>query len=98
MIIFFIICSDLIYQSITHENLFGFKAVPQGNIYRLGGFMDDELKISNLIYHFGTLVFAYNFYKKTFLLKIFKKLIFFKSTIPKGYHYHFLKHPLHALR
>ena len=70
MIIFIIICLDLIYQFITRENLLGFKAVLQGNIYRLGGFMDDELKISNLIYHFGTLVFAYNFSKKNFLFKI----------------------------
>ena len=70
MIIFIIICLDLIYQFVTRENLLGFKAVLQGNVYRLGGFMDDELKISNLVYHLGTLVFAYNFSKKSFLLKI----------------------------
>ena len=70
MIIFFIICLDLMYQSITHQNIFGFKAVLQGNVYRLGGFMDDELKISNLIYHFGTLIFAYNLFKKKPLSKI----------------------------
>ena len=27
------------------------------NIYRLGGFMNDELKISYLIYNFGALTF-----------------------------------------
>ena len=70
MIIFFIICLDLIYQSIVYENLLGFKAVLQGSVYRLGGFMDDELKISNLIYHLGTIIFTYNFYKKSFLFKI----------------------------
>ena len=83
MIIFIIICLDLIYQFITRENLLGFKAILQGNIYRLGGFMDDELKISNLIYHFGTLVFAYNFSKKNFQLKInsLTNYIFFSLLI-----------------
>lgn len=83
MIIFIIICLDLIYQFITRENLLGFKAILQGSIYRLGGFMDDELKISNLIYHFGTLVFAYNFSKKNFQLKInsLTNYIFFSLLI-----------------
>lgn len=83
MIILIITCLDLIYQFITRENLLGFKAILQGNIYRLGGFMDDELKISNLIYHFGTLVFAYNFSKKNFQLKInsLTNYIFFSLLI-----------------
>ena len=62
-IIFLIICLDLFIQYVTHVNLIGFKAVQQGPIYRLGGFMDDELKISNLIYHFGVLTFSFFFNK-----------------------------------
>ena len=52
-VIILIICIDLIFQFFTQANSFGYKAIPQGAIYRLGGFMGDELKISNLVFHFG---------------------------------------------
>lgn len=61
---FFIIlitCIDLFFQYFNHVNLIGNEAIQQGAIYRLGGFMGDELKISNLLFHFGTLVFVYFF-------------------------------------
>lgn len=60
-IIIIIVCIDLVFQFFNQVNLVGYKAIPQGAIYRLGGFMDDELKISNLVYHFGTLVFSFFF-------------------------------------
>lgn len=64
MYILTIVCIDLIFQFFTLKNFFGYQAILHGNIYRLGGFMDDELKISNLIFHFGSLVFAYFFSKQ----------------------------------
>ena len=62
--IFIIIGIDLFIQFFTHSNILGFKAIQQGAVYRLGGFMDDELKISNLLYHFGALIFSFYFCKK----------------------------------
>lgn len=56
-----IVCLDLFFQYFNHVNLIGNEAILQGAIYRLGGFMGDELKISNLLFHFGILVFAYFF-------------------------------------
>lgn len=66
-IIIFIICIDLFFQYHMHFNLIGNKVIQHGPIFRLGGFMGDELKISNLINHFGLLVFSYFFYSKKFL-------------------------------
>ena len=52
IIIFFIISIDLFIQFLTLKNILGYEAVKYDiNIYRLGGFMDDELKISYLIYY-----------------------------------------------
>ena len=66
LIIIIIVCLDLFFQFFTSSNFFGYDAINHGNIKRLGGFMDDELKISNLIFHIGTLVFSY-FFSKTYL-------------------------------
>ena len=66
LIIIIIVCADLFFQFFTLSNFFGYEAILQGNIYRLGGFMDDELKISNLIFHIGALVFSY-FFSKDYL-------------------------------
>ncbi len=66
LIIINIICVDLFFQFFTSSNFFGYDAILQGKIYRLGGFMDDELKISNLIFNIGALVFSY-FFSKDFL-------------------------------
>ena len=57
LIIIIIVCLDLFFQFFTSSNFFGYDAINHGNIKRLGGFMDDELKISNLIFHIGILVF-----------------------------------------
>tara|TARA_Y100000591_G_scaffold310217_1_gene312289 strand:- start:101 stop:1378 length:1278 start_codon:yes stop_codon:yes gene_type:complete len=65
LIIIIIVCLDLFFQFFTSSNLFGYDAIFHGYIKRLGGFMDDELKISNLIFHIGTLVFSY-FFSKTY--------------------------------
>jgi O-antigen ligase len=64
LIIINIICVDLFFQFFTFNNILGYEAILQGKIYRLGGFMDDELKISNLIFNLGTLVFSYFFSKE----------------------------------
>lgn len=81
-----IICIDLFIQYFYKVNITGYPAILQGNIYRLGGFMGDELKISNLVFHFGTLVFTYFFTeslskenKSTFIHILF--FIFLIATI-----------------
>ena len=76
--IFFFVSADLFLQFFTHKNILGYAAIQQGSIYRLGGIMDNELKISNLIYHFGALIFSYHFsrqLKKNNTINI-KSLIF----------------------
>tara|TARA_Y100000768_G_C23981953_1_gene686384 strand:- start:1613 stop:2893 length:1281 start_codon:yes stop_codon:yes gene_type:complete len=64
LIIVSIACVDLIFQFYNHKNLIGYEAVIQGSMYRLGGFMDDELKISNLLFQFGTLSFSFFIFKE----------------------------------
>ena len=61
LILIIIVCADLFFQFFTLRNFFGYEAILQGKIHRLGGFMDDELKISNLIFHIGAIVFSYFF-------------------------------------
>ncbi len=63
-VIILIICVDLFIQYFNKINITGNPAILQGNLYRLGGFMGDELKISNLLFHFGAIVFSYFFSKK----------------------------------
>ena len=72
--IFFFVSADLFLQFFTHKNILGYAAIQQGSIYRLGGIMDNELKISNLIYHFGALIFSYHFSRqlKKIILLILK--------------------------
>ncbi|WP_435149226.1 oligosaccharide repeat unit polymerase [Candidatus Pelagibacter bacterium nBUS_32] len=78
LIIIIIICIDLFFQFFTQNNLFGYEAIRQGEFYRLGGFMDDELKIANLIFHIGALVFSFFFSKNYFEKKIISlKSLFF---------------------
>ena len=63
--IIIIICGDLFLQYYTKQNILGFEAVKYNDlIYRLGGFMDDELKISGIIYYFGLLVFSYTYFNE----------------------------------
>ena len=87
-IIISILCIDLVFQFFNQVNLIGNKAIQQGSIYRLGGFMGDELKISNLIFNFGILTFSYllttnyiNNNKKNLTTIIFFSLILFSIFI-----------------
>ena len=73
LIIFF----DLIFQYFNGVNLLGFESIQQGNINRLGGFMNSELKISNLIFHFSTIVFSYFYSKNYYYSKKFTHLSLF---------------------
>ena len=86
LIILLIICLDLFYQYFNGENILGYKSIQQGDFNRLGGFLDDELKISNLIIYFFVPVFSFfhffvvkNSFKNNFFLFLFFLLIY--STI-----------------
>lgn len=64
-IITLIICIDLQVQNILGKNIFGFESIKQGNLVRLGGFLNDELKISYLINSFFVISLgSYFFYNK----------------------------------
>ncbi len=64
-IITFLICIDLQIQNILGKNIFGYESIQQGNLVRLGGFLDDELKISYLINNFFVISLgSYFFYNK----------------------------------
>ncbi len=81
LIIFFLIGFDLFIQYFTNTNILGFEAIEQGSIYRLGGFMNDELKISNLLYHFGALIFSFYFSKNKSNLISFLFIVFITISI-----------------
>lgn len=60
-----ITCLDLQLQNITGKNILGYDPVAEGSIIRLGGFLNDELKISNFINSFFVISLgAIFFYKK----------------------------------
>ena len=64
-IITLIICIDLQIQNISGKNIFGYESIKQGNLIRLGGFLNDELKISYLINNFFVISLgSYFFYNK----------------------------------
>ena len=64
-IITLIICLDLQIQNILGKNIFGYESIKQGNLIRLGGFLNDELKISYLINNFFVISLgSYFFYNK----------------------------------
>ena len=64
-IITLIICLDLQVQNILGKNIFGFESIKQGDVVRLGGFLNDELKISYLINSFFVISLgSYFFYNK----------------------------------
>ena len=64
-IITLIICIDLQIQNILGKNIFGYESIKQGNLIRLGGFLNDELKISYLINIFFVISLgSYFFYNK----------------------------------
>jgi len=67
-IITLLICFDLQLQNILGKNILGYESIKQGNLIRLGGFLNDELKISYLINNFFVISLgSYFFYnsKKT---------------------------------
>ena len=64
LILIIIICCDLLVQFYFGKNIFGYQSIQIENINRLGGFLNDELKIANFIFHFGFLVFAHNYAKE----------------------------------
>ena len=47
--IVFLICLDLLLQNSTGKNILGYEHVPQGEINRLGGLLNDELKIAYIL-------------------------------------------------
>lgn len=64
-IITLIICLDLQIQNVLGKNIFGYESIKQGNLIRLGGFLNDELKISYLINSFFVISLgSYFFYNK----------------------------------
>ena len=74
-IIIFLVCIDLQIQNVLGKNILGYESVQQGNFTRLGGFLNDELKIANLINNFFVISLgSYFFYNKnnnnTFLILI----------------------------
>lgn len=78
-----VISFDIFFQYKFGKNIFGYNSIYEGNFYRLGGFLNDELKIANLIIYFFVPVFAY-FHsiidyqnkKKIFLLLLFFFIIY----------------------
>ena len=65
LILVVIICGDLFLQYYTQQNILGFDSIKYDEtIFRLGGFMNDELKISGIIYSFGLLVFSYTYFNE----------------------------------
>jgi len=63
--IVFITCLDLQLQKFTGKNILGYDHIAEGSIIRLGGFLNDELKISNFINSFFVISLgAIIFYEK----------------------------------
>ena len=74
-IIIFLVCLDLQIQNILGKNIFGYESIKQGNLSRLGGLLDDELKIGYLINSFfivslGSYFFYHKKSDKSFLLLV----------------------------
>jgi hypothetical protein len=88
--ILIVICIDLQLQNITGKNILGYQAILQGKFYRLGGFLDDELKIAHLINCFfvmclGFIIFYYNKnIIKTLIISIFLTFLVIHSVYITG--------------
>ena len=64
-VIVLITCLDLQLQSITGQNILGYKYIYEGSTVRLGGFLNDELKIAYFINSFFVISLgALSFYEK----------------------------------
>ena len=61
LLIFLIICIDLIYEFYFGKNLLGFTSYMPG---RLAGFFNDELKIGHFYYGFNLIILSYVFNSK----------------------------------
>ena len=65
LLLVIIICGDLFLQYYTKQNILGYESIKYDeHVFRLGGFMNDELKISGIIFNFGLLVFSYIYFNK----------------------------------
>ena len=65
-VVVFFTCLDIQLQSFTGQNIFGYEYIREGGIKRLGGFMNDELKIAYLINNFFVISLgALAYYKKS---------------------------------
>lgn len=82
LIISVMISLDIFFQYIFGKNILGYPSILQGDFHRLGGFLNDELKIANLIIHIFVPVLAYfhkfhsNKFKHQMLLFGYVLLIF----------------------
>jgi O-antigen ligase len=79
-VIIIIIILDLFFQFNFGKNFLGYPSIPQDYIYRLGGFLNDELKIANLIIYFFVPIFTY-FHQNFFDSSKKKILIFTLITV-----------------
>jgi|TARA_B110000971_G_scaffold177596_1_gene183312 O-antigen ligase len=80
--ILIIVCLDLQLQNFTGKNILGYEAILQGSMYRLGGFLDDELKIANLVNNFFVISLgALLFYNKLILNKTYTIVVIFALSI-----------------
>ena len=70
-IIILLICLDLQIQNIVGKNILGYESINQGNLIRLGGFLNDELKIAYLINNFFVISIGSYFF---IIKKLIKKL------------------------
>ena len=76
-----VILFDIFFQYIFGKNLLGYQSILHGDFMRLGGFLDDELKISNLIIHFFVPIFSYFHFKSDFNKKnVLLLFLFFLVT------------------
>lgn len=80
-IILTIILFDIFFQYSFGKNILGYQSILHGDFMRLGGFLDDELKISNLIIHFFVPIFSYFHFKSDLSKKnVFLLFLFFSVT------------------
>ena len=84
-VILLIICIDLQFQNIFGKNIFGYNAVLQGDVVRLGSFLNDETKIAYFINNlFSVFLGSLIFYKnksKNLLIYLILSTLFVVYTV-----------------